>query len=187
VNAAETRQRLAALHEAIDARSTEIVEALPGPLNCRLGCADCCVDDLTVFSIEADLIRHHHAEFLAAAEPHSPGACAFLGPDGGCRIYKQRPYVCRTQGLPLRWLAEDEAGEVVEMRDICPLNEEPLLSEETLLNEESPVTPIATLDLAQCWELGPYEGQLASLQAESQGGFELTREPLRGLFGQPDE
>jgi Fe-S-cluster containining protein len=175
VNAAETRRRLAALHETVDARGAEILAALPAPLTCRLGCADCCVDDLTVFSIEADLIRHHHAEFLAAAEPHPPGACVFLGPDGGCRIYQQRPYVCRTQGLPLRWLAEDEAGEVVEMRDICPLNEEPLN------------IPIATLDLDQCWELGPYEGQLASLQAESQGGFELTREPLRGLFGQPDE
>ncbi len=181
MTAAETRQKLTALHETVDARSAEILAALPAPLTCRLGCADCCVDDLTVFSIEADLIRHHQAELLAAAEPHPPGACAFLGPDGGCRIYQQRPYVCRTQGLPLRWLAEDEAGEVVEMRDICPLNEEPLL------NAESGATPIATLDLAQCWELGPFEGQLASLQAESQGGFELTREPLRELFGQPDK
>ena len=33
------------------------------------------------------------------------GACAFLDGEGGCRVYPDRPYVCRTQGLPLRWIA----------------------------------------------------------------------------------
>ncbi len=167
---AEARRRLAELQAEIDTQVARLTAELPGTLACGLGCHDCCLDDLTVFTVEADLIRHHHGSLLETAAPHETGACAFLGPDGGCRIYAQRPYVCRTQGLPLRWWDVDEAGDEVQLRDICALNEEPL------------VTPLADLKPEQCWELGPFEGRLASLQAECQGGFELRREPLRALF-----
>ena len=170
MNAEQARLRLTELHRTVDARGTDLIASLPGKLACRSGCADCCLDDLTVLPVEADLIRHHHADLLATAAPHPAGACAFLDADGACRVYEQRPYICRTQGLPLRWLGEDEAGAAAEMRDICPLNEEPL------------GVALADLKADQCWELGSFEGALASLQAEYQGGFELTREPLRGLF-----
>jgi len=170
VNSTESRRRLEDLHAEVDDRVVRLTKALPGSLACRRGCHDCCLDDLTVFAIEADLIRHYHGPLLETAAPHAVGACAFLGPDGDCRIYDQRPYVCRTQGLPLRWLDSDGAGGEVEMRDICPLNEEPL------------GTPLAQLQPVQCWQLGTFEGRLASLQAESQGGFELRRELLRLLF-----
>ncbi len=173
MNKEQARLRLTELHRTVDARSVDLIAKLPVKLACRSGCADCCIDDLTVFQVEADLIRYHHAELLATAGPHPVGACAFLDAEGACRVYEQRPYVCRTQGLPLRWLGEDEAGAVVELRDICPLNEEPL-----------GIAP-AALEVDQCWELGEFEGSLASLQAETQGGFELTREPLRGLFDKP--
>ncbi|MBK7707050.1 MAG: hypothetical protein IPJ30_15135 [Acidobacteria bacterium] len=53
--------------------------------------------------------------------PHTRGACAFLDQDA-CRIYPDRPYVHRTQGLPLRWI-EDDLEEAFKYRDICPLNE----------------------------------------------------------------
>lgn len=170
MTAAEARQRLTKLHREVEDRVAAVTAALPGALACRLGCADCCVDELTVFTLEADLLRHHYADLLASAAPHAAGACAFLDSAGGCRVYEHRPYVCRTQGLPLRWQDVDESGAEVEMRDICPLNEEPLGQS------------LANLDPDQCWELGGFEGRLASLQAESQGGFELHREPLRGLF-----
>ncbi len=171
MNPAAARARLAAIHDEVTARVDELAAALPGSLVCREGCADCCVDDLTVFSVEADLIRHHHAVLLAAGTPHAPGACAFLSDAGSCRIYAQRPYVCRTQGLPLRWQDEDETGAPVEMRDICPLNEEPL------------GMPLLDLAASRCWVLGEFEGRLAGLQAEAEGRFDLRRVSLRGLFG----
>jgi len=171
VNAAEARRRLAALHREIDDRAAELTATLPGSLACRRGCADCCVDDLSVFSVEADLIRHHHADLLQTGTAAALGGCAFLDQAGGCRIYAQRPYVCRTQGLPLRWLATDDSGHEVELRDICPLNEQP------------PAIPLMELTPAQCWTLDVFEGKLASLQAEAQGDFQLQREPLRRLFG----
>jgi hypothetical protein len=116
-----------------------------------------------VFEVEAERIRAAHGELLRSGRPHPPGACAFLGDAKECRIYPDRPYVCRTQGLPLRWLDDDG----VERRDICPLNEagEPL---ETLASDE-------------CWSLGPAEERLRRLQAAADGGA-LRRIALRSLF-----
>ena len=89
---------------------------------------------------------------LATGAPHAEGACAFLDVDGGCRIYADRPYVCRTQGLPLRWL-EDQEEHAVELRDICPLNE---------VGE-----PIERLPAQDCWTLGLFEERLARLELAS--------------------
>ncbi len=136
-------------------------------LRCRPGCANCCVDDITVFAVEAENIARHHAELLEQGIPHAAGACAFLDDAGQCRIYERRPYVCRTQGLPLRWLDEDESGNIVEMRDICPLNEEG--------------TPVEELAPGDCWTIGPFEERLAELQ-HHHGGAAMTRVRLRTLL-----
>jgi len=121
---------------------------------------------LQVGEVEAARIRAHAAAVLREA-PHPPGACAFLDDAGACRIYAHRPYVCRTQGLPLRWLDFDAPAGPVERRDICPLNE--------------PGVPIEALPAADCWELGPIEARLAALQARRSGGA-LPRVRLRDLF-----
>lgn len=160
--------RLAQLYHDIDRQSRELEMRHVNRLQCRRGCCDCCVDEITVFEIEAENIRRHYPELLAQGRPHPPGACAFLDENGTCRIYAHRPYVCRTQGLPLRWRETRPAGEVVELRDICPLNE----------TEE----PIETLPPEACWEIGPFEARLARLQAELDGG-QLRRISLRRMFG----
>ena len=123
-----------------------------------------------MFALEAAEIVQHHAELLESGEPHPEGACAFLDAEGACRIYAQRPYVCRTQGLPLRWL-EEQHDEVVELRDICELN---------FVDEHE--TPLAALPAAQCFTLGPVEQRLRE-QAEQAGAAE--RIPLRSLFTRP--
>jgi Fe-S-cluster containining protein len=125
------------------------------------------MDGLTVFSVEAERIRMHHGTLLRDGTPHAPGACAFLGNAGECRIYADRPYVCRTQGLPLRWFTEDDSGEVCETRDICPLNAEGVALDE--LPEEA------------CWLIGPAELELGNLQAEVRDQHE-ERIALRALF-----
>ena len=155
------------LHERIDARAGELTLRHAQRLRCERGCNACCVDDLTVFPIEAERIRTSHEGLLWNEAPHPPGACAFLGNTGECRIYADRPYVCRTQGLPLRWFAEDDSGEICENRDICPINAEgPALGE---LPEEA------------CWLIGPVELELAELQAKIRDPHE-DRIALRSLF-----
>lgn len=160
---------VAKLHAAVDEAAAPVVRANAERLRCRAGCSDCCVDDLTVFEIEAALIRRHHAALLEEGEPAPAGVCAFLAADGSCRIYAHRPYVCRTQGLPLRWLAEDEIDEeIVESRDICPKN-------------AGGGPPLEELPSDACWTIGPFEQRLADRQAALDGG-RLRRVALRDLF-----
>jgi hypothetical protein len=159
--------RLVALHAEVDAQVARLAGIHRGRLHCRLGCHACCVDGIRVFEIEAERIRAARPELLREA-PHPPGACAFLDASGACRIYAERPYVCRTQGLPLRWIDDTPPGGPVERRDICPLN------------EAGP--PLESLPGEVCWSLGPAEGRLAALQAEADGG-RLHRVALRDLFG----
>ncbi len=82
-------------------------------LRCGRGCCDCCVDELTVFEVEALYIGSRYAELLQEETPRPEGACAFLDSKGDCRIYDARPYVCRTQGLPLRWIHETPEGDFI--------------------------------------------------------------------------
>jgi len=163
------RRWVLAFHQAVDEAAEPVQRANSARLQCKSGCASCCVDELTVFELEADVIREHHADLLTMGIPHAEGACAFLDDENRCRIYEHRPYVCRTQGLPLRWLSEDEeTEEIIEERDICPLN-----------IEGGP--PLEELDADECWTLGAFEQRLADQQAESEKG-EGARVPLRSLF-----
>ncbi|HON39112.1 MAG: YkgJ family cysteine cluster protein [Pseudomonadota bacterium] len=163
---------LQALYREVD-RIAGLLHRLHGDrLRCRKGCADCCIDGITVFEVEAHYILKHCSHLFRAHSAHPSGACAFLDPEGSCRIYPFRPYVCRTQGLPLRWIDEDQHPSPVEMRDICPLND--------------PGPPIVELPPDACWSIGPFEARLAGLQREMSGGS-MGRVRLRDLFeeGQP--
>jgi Fe-S-cluster containining protein len=101
-------------------------------LVCRPGCSSCCRHNLTVFEAEAEAIRAALHELppdarerisLQASEVRGreqrgePVSCPILV-DDRCAIYHSRPVICRTQGLPLLYVAEDGQQEV----DFCPLN-----------------------------------------------------------------
>ena len=168
----EILSAVAALHEAIDGQAGRLARRHTARLQCRLGCAGCCKDALTVLEVEAALIAERHPEVLTQA-PHPDGACAFLDAAGACRVYESRPYVCRTQGLPLRWieqaLADDGVLEVFEYRDICPLNDAPPHNE----------PPLEILEAEDFWTIGPTEEKLLALQ-ERHGAEK--RVSLRSLF-----
>lgn len=157
------RLPILSLHREVDQAVSALSAQHGARLRCQRGCCDCCVDELSVFEVEAERIRAEFAELLAHETPHPPGACAFLDAEGARRIYEARPYVCRTQGLPLRWVDEGPDGELVEYRDICPLNEAG--------------EPIEALAPERCFELGPFESRLAALQPKGR------RVKLRELFG----
>jgi Fe-S-cluster containining protein len=163
--AARAYDTIAQLHEDLATQTRRLHVLHEARLHCREGCSSCCVDGLTVFDVEAELIRSHHEELLSSAAPHEKGACAFLDAAGSCRIYGERPQVCRTQGLPLRW-TEERDGEVVELRDICPLNDVG--------------DPIVELPADECWTLGPAEERLARIELAS--GASKPRRRLRDLF-----
>lgn len=167
LSAAQAPDWVRALHEAVNHRAGPIASAHADRLACRRGCSSCCQDDLTVYEVEALRIEAEFSGLLAAGVAGPKGACAFLDEAGACRIYTARPYVCRTQGLPIRWLEEAEDWEFVEQRDICPLNADG--------------TPIEELPEDAVWEIGPVEDRLAYAQEALDGGA-LRRVALRSLF-----
>ena len=163
------QDKLRVLHEEIDRQAAGLERRHAQRLVCRRGCHACCVDDITVFDIEAERIRRDFAKVLAEQRPHPVGACAFLDSEGACRVYAGRPYVCRTQGLPLRWLDDTDATRPVERRDICPLN-------------DCESEPIEHLPAGDCWEIGPFESRMATLETE-RSGHPPRRVRLRDLWG----
>ncbi len=156
------------LYDLVDRQALALAAVHRQRLRCRKGCNQCCRDGLTVFEVEARNIIRNHKDLLKDGVPHPVGQCAFLAEDGSCRIYPSRPYVCRTEGLPLRWMDQRPDGTEVEMRDICPLNDHG--------------EPIETLDLNLCWTIGPVEEAIADIEYTCDGG-QLRRIPLRDLFG----
>jgi len=157
---------LRALHAEIDREAARIARLHGERLTCRRGCADCCRDDLTVFEVEAERIRRERPQVLEEA-PAARGQCAFLDPQGACRVYDARPHVCRTQGLPLCWFDEDEEGEIERHLAICELN------------AEGP--PLEELPEDACWLIGPTELALQRLQGGFGSGGQ-ARVALRDLF-----
>lgn len=152
-------------------RAEVLTSKLGSLLVCRKGCDSCCQDDLAVFPIEAEVILRHCEPLLTFDQPHPLGKCAFLDADGACRIYPWRPYVCRTQGLPLRWGEEGEK----EGRGICELNADEM---------ERQGKSLAGLPAGHCWSVGEVESRLAGLQVRALGSFQevLPRIKLRDLF-----
>jgi hypothetical protein len=159
--------QLHSLYRMVDSRASDLAGIHGGRLRCARGCCDCCVDDISVNEAEAHNIRARYPDLLAAGAPNKKGSCAFLDEAGACRIYDARPYVCRTQGLPLHWVEELDDGTMVAMRDICPLNDAG--------------TPVENLDENDCWIIGPVEAVLARLQQAVSGG-KMVRISLRDLF-----
>lgn len=101
----DLRQNYRDLIEEIDRRMQALTEGrLAARISCRPGCAECCIA-FSVLPIEAALI----AEGLTR-QPLQVGAgecCVFLD-NGLCRVYEQRPVICRTQGLALAYIDEEE-------------------------------------------------------------------------------
>ncbi|MEM9176839.1 MAG: YkgJ family cysteine cluster protein, partial [Myxococcota bacterium] len=152
---------LRALHDEIDREAARLSSRHAERLQCARGCSACCLDELTVRPVEAERIRAAHPDLLRSAAPGPEGGCAFLDEAGGCRVYAERPSVCRSQGLPLRVLFENEAGDIEEARDICAINEDA-------------AEPLAELEDDACWLIGPFELRLEAID-EAFAGAEAPR------------
>ncbi|WP_337872943.1 YkgJ family cysteine cluster protein [Ignavibacterium sp.] len=161
--------KLEKFYEEVNKLSSALIEKHRDRLKYKAGCFSCCVDNLTVFEVEAEYIKHYHSDLLKKESPYPKGYCSFLNNKGECRIYEHRTYVCRTQALPLRWLEEINEEELVDMRDICPLHEEG--------------EPIVSLKIEDCWTISPFEEKLAEVQNEfNNKPFGKNRIELRNLF-----
>lgn len=103
-------QRYRRLRGQLDEQIARLTQMHQRHLACRAGCCQCCIH-LSVWPVEFVAI----AEDLAAAgiRPALDEAadCPFLK-DGLCQIYPFRPIICRTHGLPLAYLNDQDDWQV---------------------------------------------------------------------------
>lgn len=85
---------------------------------CKLGCTGCCHTQVSISDAEAELLSQRVNEGVAidlerlrvqmsAGDdstayfkiPYEQRRCVFLGDNGGCRVYDDRPSVCRTNAV----------------------------------------------------------------------------------------
>lgn len=88
-------------------------------ITCKKGCHSCCVN-LTLMPVEfyaiKELLDKDGIDF-ENVDFDSSKPCGFLK-NGSCQIYKYRPVICRTQGLPLIFRDENDNWTV----SYCELN-----------------------------------------------------------------
>lgn len=156
---------LADFYSKVDKKTKLLMQENISAIKCKIGCCDCCIDGITVFLIEAENIKKNHSDLLKVGIAASEGKCAFLNNAGECRIYSDRPYVCRTQGLFLRWTETVDDNEVYEYRDTCPVNDD---------------SEILTLGEDKFLLIGDFEDDLQKLQFDEYQNYK--RLELRSLF-----
>lgn len=97
-------------------------------MQCKAGCAKCCLDfdvfPVEFYAIKAEMERDNFkipvtkpTENFESLEDEE-ASCLFLK-DNFCQIYKYRPIICRTHGLPL--LSMNETADFWELSH-CDLN-----------------------------------------------------------------
>ncbi len=114
-------------------------------IRCKIGCTTCCQADISIFPIEAFYMQNHFSQ--KNINNSNNKYCPFLHNDS-CIHYKHRPIVCRTQGFPLLYSAENNSFEI----SLCHLNfthhEELLLNEDDCLPMEKINYNLALLNFA---------------------------------------
>lgn len=114
------------LLKKVDEFSLHAVEKYGDHIFCKYGCIDCCQQNLTLLPLEFYFLREGFARLPeqikrvirdhAARDASAHNPCLLLN-NRGCLLYRHRPIICRTHGLPL--LIREEG---IERRDCCPKN-----------------------------------------------------------------
>lgn len=113
-------QKYLKLRNELDAEISKLEIMHTSKMQCRKGCDSCC-ESIRIFPIEYHFIQNqiNKADLPALKLKHRfSKSCRFLV-NGSCQIYKFRPFICRTQGLPL--LYENQQGNGYEL-SVCKLN-----------------------------------------------------------------
>jgi len=107
------------LLEDINARVLTLENEHSKHMQCKNGCAMCCMD-YKIFPIEfyfiLDKLKNNYSNF-EAVDTSNEKDCLFLK-NNSCLIYLHRPIICRTHGLPLLYMNDENEWEL----SACELN-----------------------------------------------------------------
>lgn len=106
-----------------DINCMRLVKAHKKQIVCKKGCSSCCVN-LSVFPVEFEAIKREMAADgfdIASVVFDDKATCGFLK-DDLCQIYKYRPIICRTHGIPIAFSNEDDPAEIFKEVSFCDLN-----------------------------------------------------------------
>lgn len=129
-------------------------------IQCHPGCSDCCMA-FSVFPLEAALLQEainaipeeiKTVMLRSQAGKKADAACPFLVNDL-CVVYDARPVICRSHGLPLAYIDEEQG--IIEV-SACPINfgAEATFTEEDLLFLDQFNAELAELNAAYCKDRG---------------------------------
>lgn len=98
------------LVDKVDAFFARVMARHADRMQCGAGCDDCCRQQLSITTVEADAIRaalpglpdEVRERLGTRAADENPDRCVALDADGRCAIYAVRPLVCRSHGVPIR-------------------------------------------------------------------------------------
>jgi Fe-S-cluster containining protein len=109
------------LRKEIDSVAMNLEKEHSSHMKCKAGCDLCCMDygilPVEFFSILNELKVGTFQKELLKESPESESSCIFLQ-NHICTIYKSRPVICRTHGLPLLFTNEDGEWQL----SACELN-----------------------------------------------------------------
>lgn len=107
------------LRNKIDDLAGKLEKQHRSHMECRMGCDLCCMN-YSIFPVEFYSIAGQMTQ-TGKKLNLSPGkdseSCIFLQ-DHKCTIYEERPVICRTHGLPLLYVSENDEWEL----SACELN-----------------------------------------------------------------
>ncbi|MBN2789997.1 MAG: YkgJ family cysteine cluster protein [Candidatus Delongbacteria bacterium] len=104
--------------DSTNAKIDKIVKKHEKNLSCKKGCTYCCMN-ISVLPIEFYAIGKMILKAKKQITVNRHKRCAFLQ-DNLCMIYKYRPIICRTHGLPLSHRDSHDPGRVNV--SICEMN-----------------------------------------------------------------
>ena len=146
------------LEQRLTKKISDLSKILANGLQCRAGCADCCMG-FSVLAIEAELIKkafknlpEQNRQQIASQATKDTETCPLLI-DGLCAVYENRPIICRTHGLPLAYINEEQ--QAIEV-SVCPLNFTPdyEFTQEQLLFMDEFNSELFALNRKYCEEQG---------------------------------
>lgn len=98
-------QQYKQLTNTIDELTERLSTQHKNQMLCKKGCDLCCMD-YDVFPIEYEAMKKALKNEKVDMQKSTDGSCIFLK-DHACQIYEYRPIICRTHGLPLLFMNDD--------------------------------------------------------------------------------